>query len=585
MKKKTGILSAVALVALLFCMVFTGCNKQPVHKEHVITSGQKTVLFLGDSIAEAVAGPSPLTERERYGYYGILGNINGYKFYNRAISGDQTKDLYAFIQREDDGVNMVKSLICDSDIIHISIGGNDLLGHSVDDMIIHAGENDYSDVDRYMETAYDNLDKIITKLREMNPDAIIILQTQYNPVGKDSPLIGNRARTRLNSMAYTPNDYHRLVGGALNRLNDTLRRYLSENENKFEYEPYYLVDVASAFEDIYNASSTRERWSRLFCPDGIHPANEGHALIAEANQKLLTELGLAAPDALEKYKALRKEQLDYLYSKSVATSSVKKKIDESDTFGDVTLSYFNEVEGKDISYRVPADVTPVGNHFDEDKEFEITTLNVSGLDLTKASLANNVNLNIMSRQKSYILFRADGTFEMKYVVVDGIKGVMQRLIDWGLFSLPLDMNNLMNLDINYLQGRFLKHMFPGFDYTNLIDSLDILSGTVGFSITGVDLDSQLAREAAKELSDTGHLVIRSLDLIDDGLGVTWKGTYRTVEQKSELTGETYTAIYIGDEFFKGESYLRFTYTHPSSGWDTVRLTVDVVDLVCEGVIR
>ncbi len=585
MKKRIAVLSAVAIAVILLCMVFTGCNKKPVRKEHVITSGQKTVLFLGDSIAEAMAGPSPLTERERYGYYGILGNINEYKFYNRAISGDQTSDLLDFIQREDDGINMVKSLISDSDIIHISIGGNDLLGHSVDDMIIHAGENDYSDVDRYIETAYDNLDKIITKLREMNPDAIIILQTQYNPVGKDSPLIGDRARYRLNAMAYSPNDYHRLVGGALSRLNDMFKRYLKENENKFEYEPYYLVDVAAAFEDIYNASSTRERWNRLFCPDGIHPANEGHALIAEANQKLLTELGLAAPDALDNYKTLKKEQLDYLYSKSVATSSVKKKIDESDTFGDVTLSYFNEVQGKDISYRVPADVTPVGNHFDEDKEFDITTLSIGGLDLTKSSLADNVPLPIMSRQKSYIVFRADGTFEMKYVVVDGIKSVLQRSIDWGLFSLPLDLNDLIDLDINYLQGHFLQHMFPGFDYTNLIDSLDLISGAIGFSVTGVDLDSQLARETAKELSDSGHLVIRSLDLIEDGLGISWKGTYRTVEQKSELTGETYTAIYIGDEFFKGESYLRFTYNHPSSGWDTVRLTVDVVDLVCEGELR
>ncbi len=583
MKNRIKFLSVAALLAVLLCMTFSGCNRHPARKEHVIGSGQKTVLFLGDSIAEAMAGPSPLTERERYGYYGILGNINDYKFYNRAISGDQTSDLYDFIQREDDGINMVKSLITDSDIIHVSIGGNDLLGHSVDDMIINAGQGDYSDVDRYLENAYNNLDKIITKLREMNPDAIIILQTQYNPVGKDSPLIGNRARTRLNAMAYTPNDYHRLVGGALNRLNDMLRKYLTDNENKFEYEPYYLVDVASAFEEIYNASSTRERWSRLFCPDGIHPANEGHALIAEANQKLLTELGLASSDALEKYKTLRKEQLDYLYSMSVSTSSVKKKIDESDTFGDVTLSYFNEVDGKDISYRVPKNVKPVGNHFDEDKIFNITTFSVSGLDLTKASVSSLPNpISIMSKQNSYIAFYADGTFEMKYAVVDGIKEVLSLLVNWGLFALPIDVNELIDLDIDYLQERFLEHMFPGFDYTNLIESLDLISDTIGFSITGVDLDSQAVREMAKELSKSGHLVLESLDIINRDLGVTWKGTYRTVEQKSKLTGETYTAIYIGEEFYKGESYLRFTYKESPSGWDTVRMTVDVVDLVCEG---
>ena len=300
MKKTFRFICLIVLIALLVCGALCGCVKKPVRKEHVVTDEQKTVLFLGDSIAEAMAGPSPLTERETYGYYGVLGNINGFKFYNRAVSGDQTKDLYTFIQREDDGVNMVKSLVSTSDVIHISIGGNDLLGHDIGNMIIQAGNDNFETVDEYLNTAYYNLDRIITKIREMNPDAIIILQTQYNPVGKDSPLVSTYAKMRLNSMAYTQNDYHRLAGEIIGRLNDMYRRYLEENENKFEYEPYYLVDVASAFEEIYKASPTR--WARLFCPDGIHPANEGHALIVEANQKLLVELGLAAPDALAKYK-------------------------------------------------------------------------------------------------------------------------------------------------------------------------------------------------------------------------------------------------------------------------------------------
>ena len=584
MKKIFVYICLIVMIAALACGALCGCVKTPDRKKHVVTDEQKTVLFLGDSIAEAVAGPSPLTERETYGYYGVLGNINGFNFYNRAVSGDQTKDLYAFIQREDDGVNMVKSLVSTSDVIHISIGGNDLLGHDIGNMIIDAGNNNFDVVNDYLDIAYNNLDKIITKIREMNPDAIIILQTQYNPVGKDSPLVSAYAKMRLNSMAYTQNDYHRLAGEIIGKLNDMLRRYLAENETKFEYEPYYLVDVASAFEEIYKASPTR--WARLFCPDGIHPANEGHALIAEANQKLLSELGLAASDSLAKYKELRKDQLNRLYAASVEVSAVKTAIDNCETFGDVTIAYFNAVDGKDINYRFIEGATPVGTHFEEDKVFDITTLSVRGLDLTKTSVSGlNLTVNIMSKVKSYIAFNADGTFEMKYVVVDGLKDSLKMLNNLGVFSLPLDLNELIGLDIKYLQSRFLKHMFPGFDYADLISSLELISETIGVSITGPDLTSREVREMANEMAETGRLKLRSLDVLGDGLGVTWKGTYRIAEQTSELTGEKYYAIYIGEEFYKGETYLRFTYTPNSSGFDTLRMTVDVVDVVVEGEER
>ena len=80
------------VVTLLFVCVFACCLAS-CEKEQASEPEKKLVLFLGDSIAEAFAGPSPLIERENYGYYGILGTINGYEYYNRAVSGYQTKHL------------------------------------------------------------------------------------------------------------------------------------------------------------------------------------------------------------------------------------------------------------------------------------------------------------------------------------------------------------------------------------------------------------------------------------------------------------------------------------------------------------
>ena len=113
------------LLSVSLCAALFACgNKTEEPAVPVTAEEQKIILFLGDSIGEALAGPTPLTEREAYGYYGIIGNINGFDYYNRAVTGYTSADLMEFVEREDDGINMVQSLIKKADIIHISNLGN-----------------------------------------------------------------------------------------------------------------------------------------------------------------------------------------------------------------------------------------------------------------------------------------------------------------------------------------------------------------------------------------------------------------------------------------------------------------------------
>ena len=263
---------------------------------------------------------------------------------------------------------------------------------------------------------------------------------------------------------------------------------------------------------------------------------------------------------------------------------MKNAINACDNFADVSLAYFNAVDGKDANYRVPENVAAAGVHFDEDKEFSISTFSVRGLDLTEAYVPQVGTLGIMSKAESGIKFNADGTFEMSYVISSGLIGTLKQLQQWGFFDLPFNVSDIIDLDINYLQSNYLQHMFPGFDYANLGASLDLISETTGFSVEGPDFNTQEMREMANELAETGNLVLRSFDVLGDSLGVTWKSTYRLVEVESALTGEKMTAIYIGEDFYAGETYLRFTYRDTEEG-ETLRMTVDVADLVLEGALR
>lgn len=80
-KKTLGILLAVMLVALTV-LGLAACNNQAEDKY--------TIVYLGDSIAEALIGPSPLSERDNYGYYAIVGKTNGFNYYNHSVSGHKT---------------------------------------------------------------------------------------------------------------------------------------------------------------------------------------------------------------------------------------------------------------------------------------------------------------------------------------------------------------------------------------------------------------------------------------------------------------------------------------------------------------
>lgn len=572
--KRRGILVLVLCVAVAVAIVgLFGCEKKQNEEK-------KVMLFLGDSIGEAVAGPSPLTEREGYGYYGIIGRINGYEFYNRAVSGYQTKHLYSYIQREDDGVNMVKSLVSTADIIHISILGNDLLGYDITNMIIEAGDNVFTEEDKRLEIAAENLEKIVEYIKDANPKAKLILQTLYNPVGPDSPLVSNRARTTLAEKSYAAKDYHKLAGKIIERLNDVIYAYYDKHVKKMfgsvTSEPFEIVDVYSKFEDIYNKNFTR--WQGLFCPDGIHPTNEGHALIAGEIQALLEKAELAGSDALAKYKQIRYEQLDRLFKDIINVGAAKSNVEKAGDMADVTFAYFNDI--KNYSPYYTNKLTYEGRHFDEDIVFDITTLEVGGNNLIGFSLGG-ISIKLLT-EDSGITFKADGTYEMK---LNFSPMVLETLRLYIKMTGSLDVSSVIGLDLVYLQKAYLQNMIPGIDYQDIEKSFGIIEKAYGVSVTGIDFEKESVRRMATVLAETGKIILDDPDVLEDAVSLSWSGQYRLQDVKSKLTGETYTAIYINGGIDVGETYTRYTYYPDDEYPDTVRLTVDVANVVICGTER
>lgn len=139
MKKLLTSLVIVVLVVLC-AFTFAACDD----------NGEKlNIVFLGDSIAEALIGASPVSERDNYGYYAIVGRTNDFNYYNHSMSGHLTsgnmadksgEGLLEVISRKDEKATLIRTHIVEADVIHISVLGNNVLQYSLASLMLETAD-------------------------------------------------------------------------------------------------------------------------------------------------------------------------------------------------------------------------------------------------------------------------------------------------------------------------------------------------------------------------------------------------------------------------------------------------------------
>ena len=213
---------------------------------------KKFYVVLGDSIAYG----SGLKNSQEACYGKIVADTNGYDYVNHAVPGHTSTDLISLLDDE-----TVISDIIKADIISISAGGNDFLKNNPSDLIFDAAlEDDYSGFGEISQMFYENFSQIIDKINLLNPDAVIIMQTLYNPQSGDLGILYQHGVDEINSKIYL---------------------YAENNPGEI-----YVADVACAFgDDLKNIAK-----------DGIHPSAKGNVIIAETILDLLFELDLGTSD-------------------------------------------------------------------------------------------------------------------------------------------------------------------------------------------------------------------------------------------------------------------------------------------------
>ncbi len=592
MKRKVIAVLLVTVMLVCCIAILAACNKNEGERK-------TEIVYLGDSIAEGILGASPLGLRHEYAYANVIGRRNDLTYYNHSVSGHLTKDLRAILENEDLDYDRARGLllhVSEANIIHISILGNDVLQDRMDgafetepvtmhNIILEAAEDEYTSIDRVLNGdtvggvttagSVENIKAIVDALRRLNPDALIIFQSVYNPImDVDTPLIKRETRDALEAAGFeiTLDSLHRLGDLLIERLNSALDAVLAMDGYA---DAFVIADGHAAFNAVYAADPSRAK--DLIYPDGIHPSNEGHAVLADLTQGILEERGLADKDsALQAYKTMRKDLLtDYFAGTSVDTAAASAAIDGAADCAAVTEAFFDATRG------VTPDYSEINGDFasrdtravDSDISFKIDWANTS-IGVLPEGIDSLLPVAISSTT-SGVTLRANGTISVELKLGSMVSGFLSNY--GGLAGL------IGGLDLTFLDT-YLTPIMPGFDFDDILASLELAEAALGVKFVAdvpeAELNTFLEGLAALLKSavypETGSASVTDL-AIPAGLGLVIESTY-TLKEVTYPDGTTYTAVCLTPSDPDTQSYLTFSLYEDEYGRQTLNAMVDFVKL-------
>ncbi len=230
------------------------------------------LVILGDSIGTGHSLPDYNimgNPKSQYSWATLLSEKYGANQVNFAVDGDTTSDLLAVVNNASK-----RRVISKAKVICISIGGNNflqlmgslVLSGSVFDA--EAVENAYVEM---QEAAERDLDAIFAALKEINPDAKVLVQTLFEPY-------------RYFEVQVTPEQtVAEWMGAFIDRYNSALTA-------KAEANGFTVVDVGKKFEIdgekswVYASMSegTLADVIASFATANPHPTKDGHKGIFDA---------------------------------------------------------------------------------------------------------------------------------------------------------------------------------------------------------------------------------------------------------------------------------------------------------------
>lgn len=636
--KRYLLIFALVLVLSISIVVCASCSKKSDAPAEKAPAG--TIVYLGDSIAEALIGPSPLSERDNYGYYALLGRTNNYRYYNHSVSGHKTSGsmmgedieggLVAILSREEETATLMKTHIKQADIIHISIGGNNLLQYDLGLLMLEVADPEFPEKYEAGKTAENDDDKtlinllhdggkttrqslnggdevkfsfpntyqdicdVVSMLREINPNAKIFFQKVYNPVFGGSKFLYSSLLTRLAEITddgrfgaegtkITTIEQVRLVAQELlNHLNGILDEYLENHPGAI-----HIIDANKAFDD-YAKQDVRDgkvyygtlqdtegtcKGAELMFSDWTHPSNIGHAVLAATTQKKFVELGLASSDYVDVYKQIKVEQINRMYKNCAgfASAAAVAAVNGAGSFEGVTDAYFGAIKGYTPTY-VSTPTPDNRKHFDTTTRYQIDFLQGSVANI-KASFVSA----IFDKNECYFEFTPDGRVHAQLKT----KSTLIPMIDQLLSGFEFDLSTLSDMDLDEtLVDPYVVEMFPGFTLDHVVESFGLMNSLgLALKIDNFEEDENI-QYIVRYIEQHHGLPADAIDRLPDdfSFALTFDSVYH-IETVKDADGNERQAIYIGDIVAHNkntEPFIVLSMTQDNKGKQQIQLDVEFI---------
>lgn len=228
-------------LSLILCAVLLVACAVPAFAE------SKSIVLLGDSIARGAG----VYNSSDACYGKIVADTIGYEYVNFAVDGHRTIDLLGRLSEQG-----VRDGVAKASIISISIGGNNYLTQNLPKLAADVLVNNYEILDDIEEDFIEDFARIIDIVKGLNPSALLLINTLYNP--QQGPL----------------GDFY---GNATTRINRDIYAYLDSHPGAF-----LIVDTIPYIQGNPECVAV----------DTIHPSAIGNREIAKAMLKTLNEAGV-----------------------------------------------------------------------------------------------------------------------------------------------------------------------------------------------------------------------------------------------------------------------------------------------------
>ena len=427
----------------------------PVHAAGETTSGIDSIAIFGDSIASGYG----LDAEKEYNYGQIIGDYLDCKVENYAVSGDTTFDMLEDVKNLSDEQ---KKFISGSDVVVISIGGNDLMQYSANIVLDFAADNGFlnegytkenipqnpaaSDLMKYINTEaimdyastgltaqlklgrlltdiYSNLcldsgnsenyissvmipniTEAVSIIKSLNPDARVIIQSVYQPLQfspefMEEKLAGDRA-----------------VAAGMVRLRFEV--ILDDYRTKLAaIEGVEIADILYEFTSLTPEEAETEQGYAYYFTDiqlsgenrDFHPNQRGHLAIAA---EILDTIGILHDDnglLTKVYRNLPSSESEIIYP-HIALDTYKK-VAGNFMLGDVDFN--NIINGSDATY-VLREYTVLGS----DGDTLFSSLQKETADIDKDGIITGSDAQKILSYYTYLSSDGELSFEEYFKIAE-----------------------------------------------------------------------------------------------------------------------------------------------------------------------